>query len=332
MIHWAEPGWFILMVLVPLPWLFERTRPRVAWPTVNGFSAKHSLRAAALRSLPLLLKGLALACMVVALARPQTVGGQTRIAGKGVAIVVALDNSSSMSAVDFPSGKTVTARLEAARETVSRFVAGRPDDLLGLVVFANYPDPACPPTLDHAFLQETVRTIRPARTGDDGTNLGDAMALALDALHVAPPQKKVLVLLTDGRNSPAVPHPLDPRLAARLARDLGVTVHTIAIGQPDGIARTREPITDLQIVSQVEAPDFDLLKDLARIGGGRAFVAADSQTLEQVFKTIDALEKSPVQSTIRTRYHEHFGPWVAAGLLLLSADLFLSTGRLRRLP
>ena len=110
-------------------------------------------------ALPAVLRGLAIGGLAVALARPQTVGGMTRIAGQGVAIVVALDQSSSMNAVDFPTdrGTRLISRLEAAKTTFTRFVEGRPDDLIGLVVFANYPDLACPPILDHAFLIETRR-------------------------------------------------------------------------------------------------------------------------------------------------------------------------------
>ena len=142
----------------------------------------------------------------------RSAGGVTRIAGQGVAIIVALDQSSSMTTVDFPAdrGTRVVSRLEAAKTTFAQFVAGRPDDLIGLVAFANYPDLIWPPALDHARLIETVTTLRSARPGDDGTNIGDAIAVGLDALLEAPPTKKVLVLLTDGNNEPAVPRPLDP--------------------------------------------------------------------------------------------------------------------------
>ena len=108
--------------------------------------------------MPAFLRGLAIAGLAVALARPQTVGGRTRIAGQGVAIVVMLDQSSSMKAMDFPAdrGTRTISRLEAAKMTFTRFVEGRPDDLIGVVAFANYPDSVCPPTLDHAFLAEAV--------------------------------------------------------------------------------------------------------------------------------------------------------------------------------
>jgi Ca-activated chloride channel homolog len=142
----------------------------------------------------------------------------------------------------------------------------------------------------------------------------------------------VLVLLTDGRNEPAVPRPLDPEAAARLAHDLGITLHTIAIGQAGGIVRPREADTRLNITSEVAGPDYDLLARLAKIGGGRAFAATHAHALDQVFQTIDALEKSPVRGEVRTRYRERYGLWVGSALVLLALDRFLSAGRLRRLP
>ncbi len=287
-----------------------------------------------MRFLPAILRGLALGALAVALARPQTVGGMIRIAGHGLAIVVALDQSSSMSTIDFPVDRETRriSRLEAAKVTFIRFVEGRPDDEIGLVVFANYADPICSPTLDHRSLMEIVETIRPARPGDDGTNIGDAMAVALNALRNTTPSKRVLVLLTDGNNEPAVPHPLDPEQAAALARDLGVVLHTIAIGRPGGIVRGTEPGTNLPVMAEVEGPNIPLLERLASITGGRSFVATDADALDEVFQTISTLEKSPIKSTIRTRYDEHFAPWAGLALVLLVLDRLLAGGPLNRLP
>jgi Ca-activated chloride channel family protein len=335
----AEPGWFLLLLLVPLPWWLQRLRPRITWPSLDGFPRKGPAGLRRLAFGPLLLRGVAIAAMVVALARPQTVGGRTRIAGRGVAIVVALDHSSSMNTADFPTGqgpeRKSMVRLEAAKATFVRFVEGRPDDLIGLVVFANEPDLACPPTLDHAFLVDQARAVRPASPDDDGTNIGDAIIWSLDALRTSATKKKVLVLLTDGRNSPAqvagLP-PVDPEATAALARDLGVTLHTIAVGKAGGIVRTPEPVTKLDVPAEVEGPDLALLDRLARIGGGRSFAATDAEALAHVFRTIDALEKSPVRGEVRTRYREEYAPWVGLALACLVLDRLLSAGRLRRLP
>lgn len=330
----AEPAWLVLLVLAPLPWLLSRSRPAIRWPTLEGFETVGRFGPGLRSTLPSVLRGLAIGCVAVALARPRGVAATIRVAGRGVAIVVALDHSSSMNAADFPgaAGDRPIARLEAARGTLARFVAGRPDDQIGLVVFANYPDLACPPTLDHDFLIDVVRSIRTARPGDDGTNLGDAIIWATEALRDAASQKKVLILMTDGRNSPAVPRPADPVRAATIARGLGVRVHTIAVGAAGGLVRGVEPITRLNVATEADGPDLALLDLVAKAGAGRSFVAADAGAMDQVFATIDALEKSPVRGEVRTRYREEFGAWAAAALILLCLDCWLAAGRFRRLP
>jgi Ca-activated chloride channel family protein len=238
-----------------------------------------------------------------------------------------------MTAADFPlAGKGEISRLDAAKQTLSRFIVGRPDDLIGVVAFANYPDLTCPPTVDHEYLLGAVRSLRAARPGDDGTNLGDAIAWSLQALRFAPQRKKVLILLTDGQNEPAVAKPVDPEKAAQLARRMGVTLHTIAIGKTGGIVREREPTTGLEIPAEVKGPDFGLLQRLAELGGGRAYVATDAQTLDEIFRAIDELEKSPVKATIQTRYRDWYPVCIGLALFALWIERFLSGGRLRRLP
>ena len=332
--HFVHPGWFWLMVLVPIPWMLERSRPRIAWPGFEGFPAKNRIGWNWLRTLPAWLRGLAIASLAVALARPQTVGGETRIAGQGVAIIVILDQSSSMKAMDFPAdrGTRMISRLEAAQTTFRHFVEGRNDDLIGAVAFANYPDLVCTPTLDHVFLVESVSTIQPARPGEDGTNIGDAIVEALDAVLVAPPRKKVLVLLTDGNNEPAVPKPYDPVSASILARDWGVILHTIAIGRAGRIVRGVDPDTQQPAMAEIAGPNLPLLKQMAELTGGSAFTATDTDALDAVFKKIDELEKSPVRGRILTRYDEHYAPWAGFALALLVFDRLLARGRLRRLP
>jgi Ca-activated chloride channel family protein len=213
-----------------------------------------------------------------------------------------------------------------------RFVDSRADDLIGLVVFANYPELSCPPILDHAFLLEVIASVRSARPGDDGTNIGDAIAWGLDALLAASPKKKVLVLLTDGHNEPAVANPLDPEEGAILARDLGVTLHTIAIGRAGGSLQGIDPGVKRPATTDAEGPNLELLDRLAQLTGGRTFVATDADALDRVFRTIDALEKSPIRGQILTRYDEHYAPWATLAIGLLMLDRFLITGRLRRLP
>ena len=332
----AEPAWLILLLLAFLPWAWGRRGSRVAWPSFDGFGEGRGRWAGLLRAFPWLLKGAALACLAVAMARPQSPGGRIRVAGRGVAIMALIDRSSSMKAVDFPSAGGPISRLEAAKETLERFIRARADDLVGLVRFANYPDLDASPTPDQRSLIEAVRSIKAAGQVDDGTNLGDALVEGLGAIRAAPTRRKVMILLTDGRNAPAVPKPVDPLVAAKLARDLGVTLHTIAIGRAP--VPKAEPATKPDAPRpgesdpEAEGPDLALLRRLAEVGGGRSFVATDAGALDGVFREIDALEKSPVAGTVRTLYRERYAPWASAALALLVASLAWSSGRFRRLP
>jgi Ca-activated chloride channel family protein len=326
----GEPTWLILVLLAVLPWAWGRRRRRVVWPSLDGFTAVGGRRPAFFRAFPWVLKGASLACLAVAMARPQSPGGRVRVAGRGVAIVALIDRSSSMKAVDFPSVDGLVSRLDAAKTTLARFIQGRDDDLVGLVKFANYPDLDAAPTLDQSALLEALQSIRPAGQVDDGTNLGDAIAFGLELIGDAPTRRKALILLTDGRNAPSVPKPFDPLAAAGLASELGVRLYTIAIGRPVAPDSKTEPKSASP--DESEGPDLALLGKLAELGDGRSFVASDAEMLAGVFREIDTLEKSPVAGTVRTLYREEYAPWAAAALALLAVDLAWVAGRYRRLP
>lgn len=310
----AEPGWLILLIILPFLWAGEWRRPRLPWPSLDSFRPGRSPRL--LPRLPILLRSTAVVALALALARPQAPAGSIPIAARGVAIVAILDVSSSMSAVDPPGeGEPSRTRLEAAADAFARFVRGRPGDLIGLIAFANLPDTTCPLTLDHSFLIDSALALRTARPGEDSTNIGDAVAWGLRELKDAPPKRKVLLLLTDGRNSPGVPDALDPLVAARLARETGVVLHTIAIG-PEG----------------EDGADLELLRRMAVAGGGRAFRADRAADLPATFRAIDELETSPLQGTIRVRYRDLHNHFLVIALIAIALEFLLRTTLLRRLP
>lgn len=324
----AEPAGLIALILLPVPWLATRARRRIAWPTLDGFREAPRARAGLARHLPNIVAALAILCLAVALARPRAVGGETRIAGRGVAIVVAIDRSASMAAPDFPTSTGPATRLDVAKTTLAEFVKGRADDLIGVIAFADVPRRVSPPTLDHDFVLDSVRAIRPARSGEGGTNLGHAIALGLGDLRGMASPKKVLVLLTDGRDAPsasATAAPIAPEEAASLASSLGITIHTIAVGIPGGEAKPDSPVSD-------PGPDVDGLKRLAELGGGRSFSASNAETLRDVFSEIDTLERSRMVATVRTRYREGYPALIAGAIGLLLVERWLRFGPLRRLP
>ncbi|QDV38053.1 VWA domain-containing protein [Tautonia plasticadhaerens] len=323
----AEPYWLLLLVLLPIPWLADRARPRIRWPSLGLFPprgwkaggsgwASHASTA---------IRTAAIGCVVLAMARPQTVAGKTRIRSQGVAIVVAVDQSFTMTAEDIPGeGGASISRLEAARRTVDRFILGRPDDLIGLVTFATYPDLACPPTLDHEALRALVAGVEPARPGENATNIGDAIAWSLQAALGAEADRRAIILLTDGQNQPdasATPDWLEPDEAARLVRRLGARLYAIGLGAPGGTVRIGVPGTDISYPETLrEGYDPEALVRWADLGGGKAFGAEDSEALDRVFDRINALETSPITGEILTRYQEEFPPLVVAALALLSID------------
>ena len=276
-----------------------------------------------LRALTRLLRGLAIGGLAVALARPQTVGGVTRIAGQGVAIVVALDNSSSMNAVDFPAdhGTRRISRLEAAKATFISLRRGprrrpdRPGRLRQLsrsgMSRRSSITPFCSNTSPRCARRGRATT---ARTSVTRSPWGSRRC------WIRTPKKKVLVLLTDGNNEPAVPHPLDPEKAAILARDLGVTMHTIAIGRLGGIPRTASiRSAGCRPWPTVRARIFRCWRDWPSSPAAAPSSATDADALAEVFRTIDALEKSPVRGQILTRYDEHYALWAGLALAMSGA-------------
>lgn len=322
----AQPIWLLLLPLFVLPWLHQLSRGRLGWPSLDAFTQARNASSRARALLPPTLFSLAILFAIIALARPQTVAGRQRIKGQGVAIVVLLDRSRSMLQ---PFDSSRTTRLNAAKSAFEHFVQNRPDDLIGLVAFANYPDLTCPPTLDHLFLNDVARSLQPASDpGEDGTSIGNALVWGLSAVDKIDNQQKILILITDGENNPQgiLPAPIDPLEAAKLAGELGVTLHTIGVGRP-GDRQVTDPISGLRIPSDVEGPDFALLSQLATLAKGSAFMAWDQPRLEAVYQTIDGLTKSPIEDTILTRYREWFPTWlIAAVTVMATACLSAATG------
>ncbi len=327
----AQPLWLALLGLVPVLalWYRWRYRQRFAPLRVPGTGNDHSPVRPTLRSrmtalLPM-LRLLALAAIAVAMARPQTRFSEESITTEGIDIVLAMDVSTSMWAVDFRPN-----RIEAAKETAVEFIDGRPHDRMGLVVFAGEAFTQCPITLDHGLLQRLVMDADAWKL-EDGTALGDGCWLALNRLIDSTSlQSKVIILLTDGVQTAGEFAPLD---AAKAAADLGVRLYTIGIGsQTTG----RIPVLDKQgrqIFELDPKNSFDeaTLEEMAELTGGRYFRATSKDKLREIYGEIDQLERQKIETNVAVRYQEKFYPlaWLAAGLLLL--ELLLANTWLRTL-
>lgn len=335
----AHPAVLLLLLLVPpLLWLWRRRgRTALLFSDIGllvGLPRGRSRRAF---WSGLLLRGLGLACLVVALAGPRWPDAGTRLPTEGIAIAMVVDVSASMSEPDFAWQNQLMTRLDGVKQVFRLFVAGgegpdgakleaRPNDLLSLVVFATRPETACPLTLDHAALLKILDAEQPRRLATEATtNPGDALSWALIALSKAPTRRKVLVFLTDGESN--VPPPaLTPRQAAQLAGNLGIPIY--AIGAGPEFAKAQHEGKDVKSVGAARKS----LQEIAHISGGRFFLAADGTALAEACGQIDQLERTRITSFQYRRYHEGFVVFALFGLLAWLTALGLESTRWRRVP
>ncbi|MFQ5768259.1 MAG: VWA domain-containing protein [Acidobacteriota bacterium] len=278
---------------------------------------------ARLREVPLALRVLALALLVVALARPQAVNRQQEVLSEGVDIILAVDHSGSMAAVDLgrkPGGFDPISRLDFAKQVVSDFIKGRRADRIGLVVFAGKSFTRCPLTLDYGLLQEILQSVQITKRYD-GTAIGMGLATAVNRLKESRAKSRIVILLTDGRNNTGE---IDPGTAARLARSMNVKVYTVGVGT-EGVAPVpvNDPVFGPRYVFQPVDLDEKTLRGIADETEGRYFRATDAETLREIFQQIDRTEKTEVRIKERVRRSELFLPFAALGAILLLFEVVL---------
>jgi Ca-activated chloride channel family protein len=299
--------------------------------------------------LPTFVRIVALIFLIVALARPQTGREEIREISKGVAIEMVVDRSSSMSAELEYEGEQMT-RLDAVKRVFEEFVmggdgdlAGRPNDLIGMVHFARYPDTVCPLTLAHGALPAFLKSVKLVQTREeDGTAIGDALALAAARLKTAEEtlkmqqanadaytiKSKVVVLLSDGENNFGKRTPLQ---AADLAAQWGIKVYTIAIGGGDAVTSIQTPFGVYKIPS-MQRVDTKTLQAIAEKTGGFFRQAEDAAALRDIYEEIDQMEKSEIESVRFVDYEETFIWFVLAGFMLILCETFLRSTLFRRIP
>lgn len=331
--------WFLLAALLApvVWWLASRLPASVTWSSLSLVEGPRSLRAR-LSWLPAALLAAATVLLAIALAGPRTGNAVTQVQREGIAIAMVVDRSSSMEARDFVAGDQSTSRLDVVKRIFHGFVEGggefgdgRPDDLIGLVTFARYADGLCPLTLDHGNLLAMLdEIVVPIEQGEDGTAVGEGLALAVERLRRNPTASKVAILLTDGVNNAG---DIDPLQAADLAKQHGIKVYAIGAGRTGRApfpVRLRDGRVQLRPV-RVEI-DEQTLQEIARRSGGRYFHATDEEGLREVVAEIARLERSEVNEIRYLEYEHHFAPFVAGALLLVALAALLSASWLRRLP
>ncbi len=329
MMEFARP-WLLALIplVVAIAWWRSRGGPaagRLRHPHVALLgSGARDWRVRLVRALPW-LSGLAIALLVVAAAGPRQAHRSEDVEGEGIDIVLALDISGSMQSLDFQP----LDRLDTAKAVIRDFIAGRPHDQIGLVVFAARAFTQCPLTLDHPVLTSFLDEIHVGLI-DDGTAIGLGLATAVSRLQKSTSPSRTIILLTDGVNN--VPT-LEPETAARLAQSFGIRVYAVAIGR-EGLVPfpVEDPIFGRQ-VRQVESRiDLPLLRRIADTTGGAMFQATDPQALQNIFRKIDEMEKVRYRTTVSTWYRERMDWFAVPGLFLLLAEALLAAVWLRRLP
>ncbi len=321
-----------VLLLIPVAWAASWAARRFAGrrASVQISSTRLTLdlprgRRARLRWLPFALRLLAVTAAVVALARPVTANRRQVVQGEGIDIAIVLDISGSMRALDFQPDD----RLAVAKRVIHRFIDGRHDDRIALVVFAAKAFTQCPLTLDYGVLHRFLDEVKVGLI-DDGTAIGLGIATGVKRLARSKARSKVLILLTDGVNN--VPT-VDPVTAADAARSLGVRIYAIGVGR-EGTAPypVDHPVLGRRYTQIETHIDEKLLERIAEETQGQYFRAQSSDALARIFEMIDQLEKTKVETTIYTEYRQLAGFFLLPALLLLIADILLSATLLRVLP
>jgi len=329
-----DPIFLLLAVLaLPVYLLAARLPSAVTYSSLALLDrAPRSLRAR-LAFLPAAALALAVVALAIAMAGPRTGEAHSLVHRQGIAIAMAVDHSGSMQARDFVRNDTSVSRLDVVKDVFRRFVdqPDRTDDLVGLVSFARYADGVCPLTNDHgnllAILEQQEIVTDPA---EDGTAVGEGLALAVERLRGQDVQSKVAILLTDGVSNAG---DITPMQAADLAVQYGVKVYTIGAGQTGWApVPVRMRGGDIGLRRAYVEIDEKTLREIAERTGGRYFHAADAAALAEVIEEIGRLERSDITEVRYLEYEEHYAVFVVAALALLVGAALLSGSVLRRLP
>jgi Ca-activated chloride channel family protein len=318
---------YLLLALVPMIfWYFFRYRKNSASIQVSTTASVGEAPVTlmhALRHIPFLLEVAAISFFIIVLARPQSTTSWENVTTEGIDIVVTLDISTSMLAMDFSPN-----RLEAAKKVAMEFISGRENDRMGLVVFSGEAFTQCPLTTDRSVLLNLFSDIK---TGliEDGTAIGNGLATAVARLKDSEAVSRVVILLTDGENNRGEVAPLT---AAEIAKTYGIRVYTIGVGSIGTAPYPVQTPFGTQVQNMPVKIDEGMLRQIAQITDGQYFRATSNMKLVEIYKEIDKLEKSKINVKEFSRRSEEYLPFAITGLFLLVAGLFLRTLFFRNLP
>ncbi|MDD7246929.1 MAG: VWA domain-containing protein [Prevotellaceae bacterium] len=331
----TEPIYFLLLLLlIPyIIWYVQfRNRGKRKMEASITFSDASVYRNAPMSwrvrliYLPMLLRCAAFVLIVMAMARPQTHNAWDEKTVEGIDIMLAMDVSTSMLAEDLAPN-----RIEAAKQVAAEFVTDRPNDNIGLTIFAGEAFTQCPMTTDHASLLNLLRAVRTdiAAHGliSDGTAIGMGLANAVSRLKASKAKSRVVILLTDGSNNMG---DISPMTAAQIAKSMGIRVYTIGVGT-NKVARYPMPVAGgVQYVNIPVEIDTKTLRNIAAMSDGHFYRATNTKELRRIYKDIDQLEKSRLNVKKFTKRYEAYQPFALAALLMLALEVLLRLTLLRK--
>lgn len=335
----TEP-WFLALAVLALPvWWWARSGAgRVVFSSLAALPEKGRSLRVRLAWVPDVMFAVAVVAMAIAAAGPRTGDLNSRVRREGIGIMMAMDRSSSMMALDLSEGAHEQTRLDAVKRVFEQFVLGgsglrgRPDDAVGLIAFAAHAETRSPLTLDHDNLVTAARQVElvtPGEEGEDGTAIGAGLALAVERLRQFSTPSKVIVLLTDGKQTV---FDIDVDKAIEEAEAAKIRVYTVGAGT-NGVAAVRiDRGFGPELVQVPVEIDEDLLRRIAARTGGEYLRATDGKGLRKVYERIDALERSKIEEVKFLRYDLHYRSFLLAALGLLAAAALLRGTVLRRLP
>lgn len=328
--HFAYPHiLWLLLLLIPLAgyyiWQYKNREASIRLSSVSGLDRIPKTFRYYLRHLPVVLRLVAYIFLVIALARPQSAEHGSKTDSEGIDIVLSLDISGSMLARDFKPD-----RISAAKEVASSFIADRFGDRIAIVVFAGESFTQSPLTTDQSSLQTLLSRVR-SGVIEDGTAIGNGLATAINRLRESDSKSKVIILLTDGVNNRGQ---IAPLTAAQIAKEMGIKVYTIGVGRngdaPYPLFDQNGKVVD--VVNMKVEIDEKILRQIAEETGGKYFRATDNDSLIRIYEEINQMEKSKVEITEYTIFHEEFLHWVILAIILLVIEFLIDKVVLKRIP
>ena len=331
--EFANKEYFILLLLlIPyILWYFlyrKKSEPTIQMSDTFAYRFAPKSWRMRIVNLPMLLRCVAFVLIVIVMARPQTHNSWDNKSVDGIDIMLAMDVSTSMLAEDLKPNM-----LEAAKTVAAEFISGRPNDNIGLTIFAGEAFTQCPMTTDHSSLINLLQSVRTdiAARGliSDGTAVGMGLANAVSRLKSSKAKSKVVILLTDGSNNMG---DISPMTSAQIAKSLGIRVYTIGVGT-NRVAPYPMPVAGgVQYVNIPVEIDSKTLSDIASTTDGNFYRATNNKELKQIYKDIDKLEKTKMDVKKYSKRYEAYQPFAIAALLVLLLELLLRTTVLRRIP